>query len=64
VIDAVPFQNPAAKVALQRSELQTIKAVSLQKELHGTIAKTADTVIKNDCFRFRFTHSTTSSLAE
>jgi hypothetical protein len=32
--------------------------------LHSAIAKTADTVIKDDCFRFRFTHSSTSSLGE
>jgi hypothetical protein len=62
VIHTVPAQNPGGKVALQRSELKTIKTISLQKELHSTIAKTADAVIEDYGFRFGFMHGSTSNL--
>jgi hypothetical protein len=59
----MPLQHPGGKVALQRSEPKTIMAISLEQKLDGAIAKTADAVIKDDCFCFGLRHCSTSNPA-
>ena len=46
--DSVLLQNGLGKFTLQRGEAETIFLVSLENELHGAIAETADTVVQND----------------
>jgi hypothetical protein len=63
MVHAMPLQQRCGKVALQRSKPKPVMPISFQQKLNGAIAKTADSIVKDNWVGRRLMHGSTSSRA-